>query len=114
MEEKKMSDCEVMVMSILWKESESKLDSESKSDLVLSQICEKLEQTFHKHWAETTVSTYLTRLIEKGYLRNYKSGRRYCYCPLVSKKTYLTNVLTFLNSLGIDKEMITELLREDL
>lgn len=41
-----------------------------------------------KGWKRTTVSTFLSRLVEKGALSSEKKGNNYYYTALISKKDY--------------------------
>lgn len=53
------------------------------------EICESLLAADNKKIAMPTVSTYLQRLIQKGYLeRTATGGREYLYTALLSKDAY--------------------------
>lgn len=41
------------------------------------------------HWASNTVNTYLTRLVEKGFVSARREGKSNLYTPLVSREDYL-------------------------
>lgn len=80
-----------------------------------------------KHLAPSTILTYLTRLVEKGFLAVAKEGRSNAYTPLISRRDYLAaesrelldrlyggSLRSFAVSLcdgGIPKEEIEELRR---
>ena len=42
-----------------------------------------------RHLAPSTILTYLTRLVEKGFLAVAKAGRSNAYTPLISRRDYL-------------------------
>lgn len=41
-----------------------------------------------KQWKRTTVSTFLTRLVDKGALLSEKRGNQYYYTPAISEEEY--------------------------
>lgn len=74
--EKKLSDAELDVMLAIWQNRPPVL----RSDLV--------EQLRSHNWADTTLLTLLSKLVEKGYLSLERQGRRNLYTPLVSERDY--------------------------
>ena len=60
-----ISECEEMIMSVLWK----------NTDLNVVEITELLKLRFGKDWKLQTVCTFLTRLKSKGYINIYKTKR---------------------------------------
>ena len=74
--EKKLSDAELDVMLAVWQNRPPVLRSD-------------LEEPLKSHnWADTTVLTLLSKLVEKGYLSLERQGRRNLYTPLVSERDY--------------------------
>ena len=74
--EKKLSDAELDVMLAVWQNRPPVLRSD-------------LEEQLKSHsWADTTVLTLLSKLVEKGYLSLERQGRRNLYTPLVSERDY--------------------------
>ena len=71
-----ISDSELEFMKVLWKAGEA-VNSQYISDAVEE-----------KGWKRTTISTFLTRLVEKGVLSAEKRGKFYYYIPLISQKEY--------------------------
>ncbi|MCL2528522.1 MAG: BlaI/MecI/CopY family transcriptional regulator [Defluviitaleaceae bacterium] len=74
----KISDSELEVMRILWRDQSPKKASE---------LCEELEQT--KRWSRSTTNTLITRLRDKGLI---ESPQRYGvarYIPLISEDEYI-------------------------
>lgn len=71
-----IGDGELEVMKVIW----------SKSEPVGTQEITKAVES--KGWKRTTVSTFLSRLVEKGALTSEKRGNNYYYSALISKKDY--------------------------
>ena len=57
--------------------------------LVLHEVLAICNEEHGKEWKAQTVSTYLSHLVQKGYLAMHRSGR-YCYYePLISWDDYM-------------------------
>ena len=69
----KLSESELSIMMKIWDENKP---------LYLEEIIELLKEY---NWAESTVRNFLSRIIDKGYLRTEKDGRKNVYIPLVSQ-----------------------------
>lgn len=74
-----ISACERRVMKIIW---------DSTEDLALQEVMDRVNEENGKAWKPQTVSTFLSRLVKKGYLSVYRKGRYSYYQPVVSKKDY--------------------------
>ncbi len=76
---KKMSETESEIMEVLW-----------RSDVPLSsaQLMEHFAAHHGKEWKAQTLSTFLSRLTQKGLLRSQRQGRVVYYQPLQSKAEY--------------------------
>lgn len=75
-----LTNCEEVVMKIVW---------DAEKELDLADITQRVNETYHKEWKPQTVSTFLARLVKKGYLKNYRQGRVFYYRILVPQKEYL-------------------------
>lgn len=68
-------------------------------DLVLSEVVKDCNEAYGKDWKPQTVSTYLSHLVQKSFLRMDRNGKIYSYHPLVSWKEYMhydvTNFVEF-------------------
>lgn len=73
-----ISDSELIIMRIIWKNEGSAL---------YSQVTDALEN-MDFHWKKNTVLTFLSRLVEKKLLTTKKIGRRNDYIALVSEDEY--------------------------
>lgn len=74
--EKKLSDAELDVMLAVW---------QNRPPVLRSDLEEQLKS---HNWADTTVLTLLSKLVEKSYLSLERQGRRNLYTPLVSERDY--------------------------
>ncbi len=73
-----ISESELTLMQIIW---------QNEGHALYSQIMEQLAAQ-QNDWKKNTVLTLLSRLVEKGYLRTSKIGRRNEYAALVSRADY--------------------------
>lgn len=69
---KKLSESELEIMTKFWEENRS---------LTLEEVTEIVRI---KDWSDHTVRNFLTRIVNKGYLRVDKIGRKNLYVPIVS------------------------------
>jgi predicted transcriptional regulator len=75
----KLTDCEQLVMKVVW---------DAEDELSLMEVMERVNDKYHKSWKPQTVSTFLARLVKKGYLRHYRQGRVFFYQILVPLEEY--------------------------
>lgn len=80
MEFENLTNCEEIVMKTVW---------DAERELDLSDIAQRVNEVYHKEWKPQTVSTFLARLVRKGYLTHYRQGRVFYYQILVPQKDYL-------------------------
>lgn len=71
-----LGDGELEIMKVIWAKKEA---------VGTQEITKAVEE---KGWKRTTISTFLSRLVEKGALSSEKRGNNYYYSPLISKKEY--------------------------
>ena len=55
-----LSDCETLIMKIIW---------DAKEDVAVQELIVRLRERFGKDYARTTVVTFLKKLSDKGYGR---------------------------------------------
>ena len=85
MTHEKLTDCEQLVMKVVW---------DAEDELSLMEIMDRVNDKYNKDWKPQTVSTFLARLVRKGYLKHYRQGRVFFYqilIPLEEYKGQLTN-----------------------
>lgn len=78
-ESQKISDCEEMIMKVLWDAGE---------DLDLIQVTEQVRIRYGKVWKLQTVATFMTRLKNKGWINIYKIKRYSHYHPIIEIEAY--------------------------
>lgn len=78
MENKKISDAELEIMKIIWNGS---------PPMLFAQITDALANS-GKNWQKNTLITLLSRLMEKGYLKANKHGRKNEYIPLITEQEF--------------------------
>ena len=74
-----ISACEKLVMKVIW---------DSTEELALQEVMDGVNHENGKNWKPQTVSTFLSRLVKKGFLNMYRKGRYCYYQPLVSKEDF--------------------------
>lgn len=74
-----ISLCEKLVMKIIW---------DSTEELALQEVMDRVNEENGKSWKPQTVSTFLARLVKKGFLSVYRKGRYSYYQPIVSKEEF--------------------------
>lgn len=54
----------------------------------LAHILKVANEKYGKEWKSQTVSTFLGKLVTKGFVEQYRDGRYYCYRILITKEEY--------------------------
>ena len=79
----------------------------------LAHIMEVANSRYKKNWKPQTVSTFLGKLVRKGFLEQYRDGRYFYYHILVSRHDYrcrmLRDDLDFWDDGDVD-EIVSELM----
>ena len=65
-EERNLSNAEALVMKAIWDAGE---------DIAVPDLMAVLKAKYGKDYARTTVATFLLKLSEKGFIRNYRKGK---------------------------------------
>ena len=90
MQVERLPRCEEQVMAVIWK-------PEGASDLMTTM--ERVNAEFCHTWKPQTVSTFLRRLVKRGYLSDYRQGRYTYYRPAVGREAYKEAVMEELERL---------------
>lgn len=101
-----VSDYELELMKAIWGNGGTAL---------YAQIVEALSGK-GMNWTKNTIITLLSRLVDKGYLKTGKIGRRNQYTALVSENEYrITQTEHFVNKIyeGDVKGLVSALIRTD-
>lgn len=80
-----LTHCEGLIMSIIW--------NEEKGEIPTFGIIDKLSEKHGKEYARTTIVTFITRLVDKGYVVKCKRGRIAYIQPVISQEQYLSHML---------------------
>lgn len=102
-----ISESELILMKIIWKNGGTALFSHIMQELAKEQ----------NEWKNNTVLTLLSRLTAKNYLKTKKLGRRNEYIAAVSEQEYQTaQTHGFLDKVyeGNAKNLVATLLRQDI
>ena len=79
---KRLTECELQVMKVIWR---------NEGEMNLQEILKEVTLKYGKDWRPQTVSTFLARLVKKGYLNVYRSGRTFLYTPIVEENVCFQN-----------------------
>ncbi|MBY2477378.1 BlaI/MecI/CopY family transcriptional regulator [Clostridioides difficile] len=102
-----VSDFELVLMKIIWENGGTALYAEIVEKLEIKDILT----------TKNTIISLLSRLIEKGFLKTNKIGRRNKYTAIVSETEYQEiQTKTFINKIyeGNAKGLISTLIQKDL
>jgi BlaI family penicillinase repressor len=86
----KLTETEWQVMNVLWE----------RYPATARGIAERLPKEIN--WAYTTIKTILTRLVEKGTVKESKNGNTSLYEPLLSRQDARRNALKSLANQAFD------------
>lgn len=75
----KLTESEELVMKAIW---------DCRKEPVLSDVVERVNDFYGKDWKPQTVSTFLSKLVRKNYLKLQRNGKIYTYKILVSEAEY--------------------------
>lgn len=75
----KLTSAETIVMKTIW---------DAEEELSLSDIVERANANYDKSWKPQTVSTYLAKIVQKGFISMRRSGRRILYDVLIKEEDY--------------------------
>ncbi|HBI62605.1 MAG TPA: hypothetical protein DDY31_15580 [Lachnospiraceae bacterium] len=79
MEIKALTESEKVTMKCVW---------DLGDGTRLAHILALANEKYGKDWKSQTVSTFLGKLVLKGYLEQFRDGRYFCYRILISKTDY--------------------------
>ena len=103
-----LTESELQIMKCLWDEEEQ---------LALSEILKKVNERYHKGWKPQTASTFVARLVQKGYLKLNRSVRYYSYEVCIPETEYLDQeILRFAEFWGesISSRFIAKLMEQGM
>ncbi len=65
-DDKGLSACETVIMKAIW---------DAEGDISIPNLIEVLRTKWGKDYARTTVTTFITKLMAKGYVDTYRKGK---------------------------------------
>ena len=74
-----LTTAESMVMKTIW---------DHPHEMALQEIRKLTHETYGKDWKSQTVSTYIAKLVKKGFLRMNQSGRNATYEIIIPELSY--------------------------
>ena len=101
-----MSDAEKEIMEIIWN---------SGGSIYIAELLEKAEEN-GRGWKRTTIRTFITRLMEKGFIIPTRRGRMSEYTAAVTREEYLSGQAhTFVREYfdGSVKHLLTSLFGQE-
>lgn len=78
-EEQALSDCELLVMKVIWN---------CEEELSVQEITERVNREYGRNWKQQTVSVFLGRIVKKNLLVSKRQGRVFFYRPTISEEEY--------------------------
>lgn len=93
---KDMSECEKLIMKIIW---------DAQEDIATPDIIQKLRSRYRRDYARTTVVTFIQRLVSKGFVTTYRKGRVTYSHAEIEEKRYLEYLLINTMNLWFDGQM---------
>ena len=79
MREQSLTECELLVMRVIWKSNEP---------FSLQDITERVNRIYERDWKCQTVSVFLGRIVQKGFLTSKRQGRLFFYYPTIAEEEY--------------------------
>ena len=76
---KSLTGAEKVVMKAMW---------DSDHPLSLGETTKLLNESYGKNWKPQTVSTFIAKVVQKGFLKMVREGRRITYEILISLEEY--------------------------
>lgn len=74
-----ITDCEMLVFRCIQK---------AEKPISLVQIMDVLEEKYERDWKRSTVCTFISHLIEKGYVKGTREGRTFYYTSAINDRKF--------------------------
>ncbi len=79
-----LTNTEQTIMKCIW---------ELDKDVTVADILKCLKERYHKEYARTTISVFMSYLRDKGYVTYEKKSHAFIYRPLVSENEYQKDLM---------------------
>ncbi|MGN0160126.1 MAG: BlaI/MecI/CopY family transcriptional regulator [Lachnospiraceae bacterium] len=83
-EDKNLSASETLIMKTIW---------DIGGDVALGELIETLNSEYEKDYARTTVTTFLTKLSAKGFIKTYRKGKLSYIRVLKTEEEYRDKIM---------------------
>lgn len=84
----RLTECETLTMKCIW---------DAGREVTCEEIVSQLKEKYGVEYKDTTVYTYLHKLIEKKFIDCVSHGRKH-YFPIVQEDDYIAEYLGFMRS----------------
>ena len=104
----RLTESELQIMKCLW---------DADGQLALSEILKRVNERYQKGWKPQTASTFVARLVQKGYLKLNRAVRYYSYEVCIPEQVFLEReIMRFATFWGdsISEKFIAKLLEEGM
>jgi predicted transcriptional regulator len=81
-----LTECELLTMKCIW---------DAEEPITCSEIVVEMNERFHLNYKDTTVYTFLKKLMDKGFVKSYRRGVNF-YSPARDRDDYRNGQLTFM------------------
>lgn len=79
-----LTSCETLIMKTIWDEG---------GDISVIDLRRKLKERYEKDYSRTTLATFLIKMSDKGFVKNYREGRNAYVRAVKSEKEYKKELL---------------------
>ncbi len=79
-----LTSCETLIMKTIWDE---------KEDISAIDLRRKLKERYGKDYSRTTLATFLIKMSDKGFVKNYRVGRNAYVHATKSEEEYKQELL---------------------
>lgn len=83
-EGKDLTSCETLIMKTIWDEG---------GDISAIELRRKLKDRYGKDYSRTTLATFLIKMSDKGFVKNYREGRNSYVRAVKSEEVYKQELL---------------------
>lgn len=87
-----LTNCEVLAMKVIWHSEEA---------LSIQEITRAVNAAYDKDWKVQTVSTFLSKMVKKGYLDMQRKGRFFSIIRWLQSRSTAIGKLKSASSFGV-------------
>lgn len=79
-----LTSCETLIMKTIW---------DADGDLPVIELRKRLKEKYGKDYSRTTLATFLIKMSDKGFVKNYREGRNAYVHAVKSEEEYKREIL---------------------